>query len=68
VLQRNDTAYAHTVMGDEVRRVEPGETADLPGLLDGWTEITDDPEPEPTKAPAKTKQRAAADTDGGEPQ
>lgn len=74
--QRNDTGSAWTFMGDPPVRVQPGETAEHPVLLDGWTAVDDEPEPEAKtdeaapKTPSR-KRAAAADTDtkdGGEPQ
>lgn len=40
--------------------VEPGDTADYPQLLDGWTAVTDSP------ATAKIRGKKAADDEGGE--
>lgn len=70
MLQRNSTAYPWTWAGDAPHTVLPGETADYPVLLDGWTPVEDEA-PEPEAEPAKTtksKRAAAADTEGGEPQ
>lgn len=78
VRQRNTTPYTYNVAETEdhpAYAVRPGETAELPALLDGWTAVEDEPEPEPTaeETPAKTpsrKRAATADTDktdGGEP-
>lgn len=76
VRQRNTTPYTYNVAETQdhpAYAVLPGETAELPALLDGWTSVDDEPEPEPVadEAPAKTprKRAAAADTDkeGGEP-
>lgn len=71
MLQRNSTAYPWTWAGDAPHTVLPGETADYPVLLDGWTPVEDEapePEAEPAKA-TKSKRPAAADTpEGGEPQ
>ncbi|MEV5944241.1 hypothetical protein [Streptomyces sp. NPDC051994] len=56
------------------RRVESGETADHPTLLDGWTAVEDEPEPEHDKTPAEAakarprKTTSAEDSKGGEPQ
>ncbi|MFE3577844.1 hypothetical protein [Streptomyces vinaceus] len=69
--QRNETGtawhFASTPATDEQPEqapysVEPGDTADYPQLLDGWTPVTE--------VPATTKTRgkkAADDTEGGEP-
>ena len=72
--QRNTTGSAWTFMGDPPVRVEVGEEHDHEVLLDGWTAVDEEPEPEAAAAetPAKTsrKRAAAADTDktdGGEP-
>ncbi|MEZ0089928.1 hypothetical protein [Streptacidiphilus sp. EB129] len=71
MLQRNTTAYPWTWAGDAPYTVLPGETTDHPELLDGWTPVVDEPEPEPDVEPARTsaksKRTAAADTEGGEP-
>jgi hypothetical protein len=78
VRQRNTTPYTYNVAETEdhpAYAVLPGETAELPALLDGWTAVEDEPDLEPAadEAPAKTpsrKRTAAADTDkneGGEP-
>lgn len=78
VRQRNTTPYAYNVAETEdhpAYAVLPGDTAEFPALLDGWTSVENEPEPEPAanEAPAKTpsrKRAAAADTDtkdGGEP-
>ena len=77
VRQRNTTPYVYNVAetaDHPAYAVQPGETAVLPALLDGWTPVEDEPEPAPAaaEAPAKTpsrKRAAAADTDkeGGEP-
>lgn len=78
VRQRNTTPYVFNVAETKdhpAYAVQPGETAELPALLDGWTPVEDEVEPEPAadETPAKTpsrKRAAAADTDkeGGEPQ
>ncbi|KIF00856.1 hypothetical protein PL81_38740 [Streptomyces sp. RSD-27] len=41
--------------------VEPGDTADYPQLLDGWTPVTEVPT-------TKARGKKAADDEGGEPQ
>lgn len=74
VRQRNTTPYPYNVAETEnhpAYAVQPGETAELPALLDGWTAVEDEPEPAADEAPPKTssRKRAAADTDskdGGE--
>lgn len=71
--QRNDTGYAWTFMGDPPVRVLPGETTEHPVLLDGWTAVDDEPEPEaaadePQPKTTKSRRAAAADTERGEPQ
>jgi hypothetical protein len=71
VLQRNSTAYPWTWAGDAPHTVLPGETADYPVLLDGWTPVADEapvPEPGVAKTATKSKRAAAADTEGGGPQ
>jgi hypothetical protein len=84
VRQRNDTphawSFAATPATDDTPEhppfaVGPGDIVDHPVLLDGWTEVEDDPAPPPVndapaKTPSRTKRAAAADTDkdGGEPQ
>jgi hypothetical protein len=74
VRQRNDTGSAWTFMGDPPVRVLPGETAEHPVLLDGWTAVDNEPEAKTDEVAPKTpsrKRAAAADTDtkdGGEPQ
>ncbi|MFE9127100.1 hypothetical protein ACFYOF_17045 [Streptomyces sp. NPDC007148] len=75
VRQRNTTPYAYNVAETKEHpayAVLPGETAELPALLDGWTLLEDEPEPVADETPAKApsrKRAAAADTDkdGGEP-
>lgn len=86
--QRNDTPYPWTFAAQpavpatedqpeqpetDMFVVQPGETADRPTLLDGWTAVDEEP-PEQDSAPAKAagrKRAAPADTDttqdGGEP-
>ncbi|MFB6805484.1 hypothetical protein [Streptomyces sp. NPDC056387] len=68
--QRNDSGsvwhFAATPATDDQPEqapysVEPGDTADYPQLLDGWTSVTEIP------APAKTRGKKAADDEGGEP-
>lgn len=71
MLQRNDTHYPYTFTSEPVHAVLPGETADHPVLLDGWTSLEPElPEAEPVSdaEPVKSKARraAAAGTDGGE--
>ncbi|MGW1744596.1 hypothetical protein ACWCRD_03050 [Streptomyces sp. NPDC002092] len=76
VRQRNTTPYVFNVAETKdhpAYAVQPGETAELPALLDGWTPVEDETEPTADETPAKTpsrKRAAAADTDkeGGEPQ
>lgn len=80
--QRNDTptawSFAATPATDDTPEqppfeVLPGETVDRPVLLDGWTDLDDQPEQaaaeEPAKTPAKPKRTTTADNDkdGGEP-
>lgn len=77
--QRNDTPYAWhfaatPAKGDEPERppysVEPGDTADYPQLLDGWTPTEDEPAAE-TPDPPKSRTKKPANTEdikGGEPQ
>ncbi|MGW2936077.1 hypothetical protein ACWDA7_30465 [Streptomyces sp. NPDC001156] len=71
--QRNDTAYAWTLMSDPPVQVLPGEEHDHDVLLDGWTPVEDKPEPaadEPAAPKTTSRKRAAAadtDRDGGEP-
>lgn len=71
MLQRNDTPYRWTWAGDAPHTVHPGETADYPVLLHGWTAVEDEapvPEPEVAKTAIKSKRAAAADTpEGGGP-
>ena len=78
VRQCNTTPYTFNIAETEdhpAYAVLPGDTAELPALLDGWTAVNDKPEPDPEaeEAPAKNptrKRAAAADTDtkdGGEP-
>ncbi|ELP67705.1 hypothetical protein STRTUCAR8_08549 [Streptomyces turgidiscabies Car8] len=76
VRQRNTTPYPYTFAETEsgpAYTVLPGETAEHPALLDGWTALDDEPEKqaaEPTPKPSR-KRAATADTetsDGGEPQ
>lgn len=71
MLQRNSTPYPFTFTGDAPHTVLPGETADYPVLLDGWTPAAEEApatEAEPAKT-TKSKRTAAADTpEGGEPQ
>lgn len=72
--QRNDTQtvwrFAETDT-EPAHDVAPGETADHPTLLDGWTALDDAPEPTADEQPKPTsrKRAAAADNekDGGEP-
>lgn len=88
--QRNDTPYPWTFAAQpavpatddtpeqpeiEMFVVHPGETADRPELLDGWTALDDpktDPKAEPVDddkpKPAARKRAATDDTKGGEPQ
>ena len=77
VRQRNTTPYVFNVAETENQpayAVQPGEEAEFPALLDGWTAVDGEPEhaPDADEAPAKTpsrKRAAAADTDtkdGGE--
>lgn len=76
VRQRNTTPYTFHVAettDHPAYAVLPGETAELPALLDGWTLAEDEPETKADEPAAKTPSRkrvAAADTDekGGEPQ
>lgn len=69
MLQRNSTPYPWTWAGDAPHTVLPGETADYPVLLAGWTPVeTEAPEPEAEPAKTKSKRIAAADTEGGGPQ
>lgn len=75
VRQRNTTGSAYTFASDPPVRVEVGEVYEHPVLLDGWTAIDDEPQPEPAlgdAAPKATRKRAATantDTkDGGESQ
>lgn len=74
VRQRNTTPYTFHVAETKdhpAYAVLPGETAEFPALLDGWTPVDDEPEPAdetPAKSPSR-KRAAAADTDtkdGGE--
>ena len=76
VRQRNTTGSAYTFASDTPVRIEVGEVYEHPVLLDGWTAVDDEPEPEAKtdevapKTPSR-KRAAAADTDtkdGGEPQ
>lgn len=69
--QRNDSGtvwhFATTPATDKQPEqppysVEPGDTADYPQLLDGWTPVTEVP------AMTKTRGKKAADEEGGEPQ
>ncbi|MFK0182079.1 hypothetical protein ACIQVR_39715 [Streptomyces xanthochromogenes] len=81
--QRNTTPYAWTFAAtpatdDEPEQppyvVESGDTVDRPQLLDGWTAVDDEPEPEHDKTPAEAaksrprKTTSAEDSKGGEPQ
>lgn len=87
VRQRNDTPYPWTFAAQpavpatddtpeqpetEMFVVHPGETADRPALLDGWTALDEDPKTDaadndkPDK-PAARKRAATDDTKGGEP-
>lgn len=77
VRQRNTTPYVFNVAETKdhpAYAVQPGETAELPALLDGWTPVEEEEPASPADdTPAKTpsrKRAAAADTDkeGGEPQ
>ena len=76
VRQRNTTPYPFTFAETEngpAYTVLPGETAEHPVLLDGWTIADAEPEAkadEPAPKPPSRKRAAAADTensDGGEP-
>lgn len=71
MLQRNTTAYPWTWAGDAPYAVLPGETADYPVLLAGWTPVGDEasaPDSEVVKTAIKSKRPAAADTpEGGGP-
>lgn len=55
-------------------QVEPGGVTDRPTLLDGWTAVEDESEPEHDKNPAEAakarprKTTSAEDSKGGEPQ
>ncbi|MCT9092844.1 hypothetical protein N4G70_28825 [Streptomyces sp. ASQP_92] len=81
--QRNTTPYAwHFAVtpatDDQPEQaafsVESGEVADRPQLLDGWTAVEDEPEPQHDKnsiEAAKARPRKSAsveDSKGGEPQ
>ncbi|MDX3243659.1 hypothetical protein, partial [Streptomyces sp. ME18-1-4] len=77
IRQRNTTPYTFHVAetaGHPAYAVLPGETAEFPALLDGWTAAEDEPAAVADETPAKTpsrKRAATADTDtkdGGEPQ
>jgi hypothetical protein len=83
VRQRNTTPYAWhfaatPATDDEPEQpsyvVESGDTVDRPHLLDGWTAVEDEPEPEHDKTPAEAakarprKTASAEDSKGGEPQ
>lgn len=68
--QRNETGaawhFASTPATDDQPEqppysVEPGDTADYPQLLDGWTPVTEVP------TTTKTRGKKAADDEGGEP-
>ncbi|WP_037616455.1 hypothetical protein [Streptomyces aureus] len=75
VRQRNTTPYPYSVAETEAHpayAVLPGDVAEFPALLDGWTAVGDEPEPAADDAAAKPprKRAAAADTDtkdGGDP-
>ncbi|MGW2861953.1 hypothetical protein [Streptomyces sp. NPDC001205] len=84
--QRNTTPYVWTFAAmpatddqpeQAAYEVEPGGITDRPTLLDGWTAVDDEPEPDHDKAPieaAKARPRKTAptqdteDSKGGEPQ
>lgn len=71
VRQRNTTGYAWTFASEPPVRVEVGEIAEHPVLLDGWTAV-DEPKPvaddaPQTKTTTKTRRATAADSEGGEP-
>lgn len=82
--QRNDTPYPWTFAAQpavpatddtpeqpetDMFVVQPGETADRPVLLDGWTAVDNEPQPDADKndRPAARKRAATDDSKGGEP-
>lgn len=81
--QRNTTPYAWTFAAmpaaddqpeQAAHQVEPDGVTDRPTLLDGWTAVEDEPDPEHDKTPAEAakarprKTASAEDSKGGEPQ
>lgn len=78
--QRNDTSatwtFAATPATDDhpeqpAHAVHPGEATDHPVLLDGWTAVDDEPQPQAAddKQPKAAARKRTADDDskGGEP-
>lgn len=76
IRQRNTTGYLVNVAETDdhpAYAVLPGEEAEFPALLNGWTAIEDEPDAkaeEATPKPPSRKRAATADTEekGGEPQ
>lgn len=75
VRQRNTTPYTYNVAETKDRpayAVQPGEEAEFPTLLDGWTPVDAEPEAKADEAALKSPRKRAAtaasdDEKGGEP-